>query len=106
MLNKKGIVGIIVCLVVVVLLSKFGGSNIVGRWESVEDAFFDELEFFSDGTYTSDHSNYFGSYSIEGNRLRLSGVLFKDRIYTFELRGNKLTLVYENEYVYKYEKVK
>ena len=92
MFNKKGIVRIIVvvvCLVVViVLLSRCGGSPIVGRWEVVENGLrvdygvIRNLEFFGDGTYTSDHSNYFGSYSIEGNRLRISGVLASQKTFS------------------------
>ena len=117
MFNKKGIVRIIVvvvCLVVViVLLSRCGGSPIVGRWEVVENGLrvdygvIRNLEFFGDGTYTSDHSNYFGSYSIEGNRLRISGVLASQKTFSFKIRGNSLSL-YEpenKEYVYEFKRV-
>lgn len=37
----------------------------------------------SDGTYVSDSANYDGTYSTDGNRLRISGILVSDRTFTF-----------------------
>ena len=71
-------------------------SSIVGRWESVENTWMDELEFFSDGTYSSDKDNYFGSYTIEDGRIRLGGVLMSDLVYSYKLDGDTLIL-YEDD---------
>lgn len=48
------------------------------------------LEFFSDGTYKSDYPNYYGSYSVDGNRLRMSGVLVEDVTVNYEVNDNNL----------------
>lgn len=71
-------------------------SSIIGRWESVENTWMDELEFFSDGTYSSDKDNYFGSYTAENGRLRLGGVLMSDLVYSYDLDGDTLIL-YEDD---------
>ena len=65
---------------------------IVGYWENTEGGQFRYLEFFSDGSYTSSHVNYEGSYSIEGNRLKLTGILVESKTYSFEIKGNTLYL--------------
>ena len=67
-------------------------SSIVGRWEAVEDTWMSELEFFSDGTYSSDKTNYFGSYTAENGRLRLGGALMSDLVYSYDLDGDTLIL--------------
>lgn len=67
-------------------------SKIVGRWTKTEGRGFSYLEFFSDGTYTSDHVNYEGNYSIDGDRLKLSGILVEAKTYTFEIKGDTLSL--------------
>ncbi len=118
MLNKKGIkgiIGIILCaIVLVVLLSRCGGSPIIGQWEAADAPFMSlgygtikKLEFFSDGTYNSNHPNYSGSYSIEGNRLKISGILVSSETFSFKVRGNTLSLYHpENEeYVYEFKRV-
>ena len=65
---------------------------IVGYWDNVEGGSFSYLEFFSDGTYTSSHINYEGLYSIEGNRLKLSGILVESKTFSFEIKGDMLYL--------------
>lgn len=75
---------------------------VVGQWE-IEDAvgitinsygvtYLRSLEFFSDGTYNSNHVNYSGSYSIDGNRIKLTGILMSTLVYTFEIKGDTLYL--------------
>lgn len=76
------------------------GNAIVGRWEKTEGSGFDYLEFFSDGTYTSSHPNYAADYSIEGNRLRLTGVLMETKVYTFEIKSNVLNLLNDDGEIY------
>lgn len=89
----------------VLILSSCGASSIVGRWESIdEDQSFSEFEFFSDGTYASNRSNYSGNYSIDGDRLRLSGILVSDRTFTFEIDGDNLKLYEDGELAYEFVK--
>lgn len=118
MLNKKriiGIIGIVLCAVVLIFLfSKCGGSPLVGQWEAVGDLFvpvdygsIKEFEFFSDGTYTSNQANYAGNYSVEGNRLKISGILASPKTFSFKVRGDILSLYlpeYE-EYVFEFKRV-
>lgn len=90
----------------ITILASCGSSSIVGHWERINDASsFSEMEFFSDGTYTSSHSNYNGSYSIDGDRLRLGGILVSDRTFTFELSGDNLKLYDDGELKYEFERV-
>ncbi len=89
----------------IAMLTACGGSSIVGRWES-DNSYFDELEFFSDGTYDSNDPNYNGSYSAENGRLRLGGVLMPDKTYSYDVSGSKLTLYNNDGEVYaEYKKV-
>lgn len=118
MLNKKriiGIIGVVLCAVILIFLfSRCGGAPLVGQWEATGDNVMylgympiKELEFFSDGTYTSNSPNYSGNYSIEGNRLKLSGILVSPETLSFKVRGNILSLYlpeYE-EYVYEFKRV-
>lgn len=67
-------------------------SKIVGKWNRTEGWGFEYLEFFSDGTYTSNSSNYEGDYSIDGDRLKLSGFMAEAKVYTFKIKGNTLSL--------------
>jgi len=96
---------IIFLIIGIVALTACGGnskSNLSGRWELSEDSSsaFEYLEFFSDGTYTSDRSNYEGSYSVDGNRLRLQGILVDSLTYTFEVNKGKLTLFNDEGEIY------
>lgn len=101
-------------IIVVVITTLIGcnssSSSIVGRWSgdsiSIErGGSIYELEFFSDGTYTSSHSNYTGSYSISGNRLKLAGLLVSDLTYNFKIHGNTLTFYSDNGNVlYEFKK--
>lgn len=72
--------------------TKSAVSNIIGQWEREEGKGIQGLEFFSDGTYTSDHPNYNGNYSIDGNRLKLAGILVDPLVYSFEIKSNELIL--------------
>lgn len=78
-----------------------GSSKIVGQWEreNTEEvsAPFDELEFFSDNTYSSDDANYNGNYSIDGSRIKFSGILVEPITCSFDVSGKTLTLTYEDE---------
>lgn len=94
---------IMLCVIVCIIIVAYIGSQlhddnhlIVGRWEEVGDCWMDELEFFSDGTYSSDKDNYFGSYTIEDGRIRLGGVLMSDLVYSYKLDGDTLIL-YEDD---------
>lgn len=94
MLKKR--VGLVVVLMLL-MVSAFCGcetteDKITGRWEKTEGSGLDYFEFFSDGTYVSSHPNYAGSYSIDGNRIRLEGILMETLVRTFELNGNTLSL--------------
>ena len=51
---------------------------------------FSNLEFFKDGTYESDDANYDGSYSIEGDRIKFSGVLVEPVTLSYKIDGDKL----------------
>ncbi len=72
-------------------------SNIVGRWQNGTSGGFGKLEFFSDGTYTSYLNNYSGTYSIDGDRIKFTGVLVSDKTYTFDLDGDTLTLYSDSD---------
>lgn len=94
------------------LLSACGSSAsaVVGRWEAVDRGVevdygrLSELEFFSDGTYNSSSSNYSGSYSIDGNRIRISGVIASAYSFTFDVNGNTLTICDDSGNGYEYTK--
>ncbi len=85
---------ILATILSIVMLAGCGGNDLVGRWEDKNSGKF--LEFFNDGNYTSDQTNYSGSYSVEGNRVRLSGILMPDKVYTFDISGDELTTYYED----------
>lgn len=107
MTNKKlfKIATLLIMLVMTAaVLSSCGSSNkLVGRWENAHK----EIEFFSDGTYSSDDPNGSGSYSIDNNRLKLERLLEPARTYKYEVSGNTLKL-YNNagEVMYEYQKAK
>lgn len=91
----KTILALILATILLVTLAACGSSSskIVGRWVSTDRTNdYSYIEFFSDGTYVTDWANYNGTYSIDGDRLRLSGRLVNDRIYTFKISGKTLNL--------------
>lgn len=102
---------IIICavLIAVVLFFVLGSSNdLTGEWRIVDDSIstpFDELEFFSDNTYVSDDANYDGSYSIDGDRIRFEGILVSPIVCTFDVSGNTLTLIYDEDEIWEFERV-
>ena len=94
---------LIVTISTILLFTACGSSSskIVGQWErqNAEEisAPFDELEFFSDNTYSSDDANYNGNYSIDGSRIKFSGILVEPITCSLDISGKKLTLTYEDE---------
>ena len=87
----KKVLTLTAALATMAMLAACGSSSaIVGEWEGSGRV--SELEFFSDGTYTSSDANHSGSYSIDGNRIRLSGLLASDWVCDFNISGNTLTL--------------
>lgn len=104
---------LVVSLILVLgLLTACGSatSGLVGRWEATDVGIYagarrlSRLEFFSDGTYTSNSPNFSGSYSVENSRMRLSGILFQDLSVSFKVSGNQLTLS-DDDGEYEYSKV-
>lgn len=82
---------LIMCVLLLVACGSSSG-KLVGRWSKTDGGTsINSLEFFSDGTYTSDYPNYYGSYSVDGNRIRLSGVLIEDMTMSFEVKDDTLT---------------
>lgn len=93
----KTILSAMVAVTVVLSFSACGKTaeeKLSGRWEIDEDssAQLSSLEFFEDGKYTSNHPNYEGDYSVDDDRLYLEGVLVDAKTYTFDVKGDKLTL--------------
>lgn len=77
-----------------------------GQWSFAGDVSvpFDELEFFNDGSYASDDANYNGRYSIDGDRIKFEGMLVSPIVCTFELDGDTLTLIYEEDEIWEFHK--
>lgn len=96
-LKPAAVLALTVVLVVTLVGCGSSTSSIVGRWNKTEGSGFSYLEFFSDGTYTSSHVNYEGNYSIDGDRLKLSGILVEAKTYTFEIKGDTLSLYTSSE---------
>lgn len=105
---------ITVVMLIAALLTACGSkSSLVGRWEAVDHGIqggwagphLSELEFFSDGTYVSSSDNYTGSYTIEGDRIKLPGVLMETLVATFDISGDTLTLYDDEGDAYQYTKV-
>ena len=74
-----------------VVMQQNPDSVLTGKWKggNLEHGI-NELEFFSDGTYTSNHPNYEGSYSVDNNRIRLTGVLMESLTYTIEINNDTI----------------
>lgn len=96
-LKPADILALTVIIVVTLVGCGSGTSSIVGHWSQTEGSGFSYLEFFSDGTYTSDYDNYQGSYSIDGDRLKLTGILVEAKTYTFEIKDDTLSLYTSDE---------
>ena len=106
-MNKRILKISLCCTILVVLLAGCGKSKLTGRWQEVpnEGWAFSEIEFFSDGTYDSDYANYCGNYSVEGNRLRISGIMVSDETFSFKVEDGILYLENSNGAIYQYKKV-
>ena len=90
------VISILSCILLISALCSCGGNSyetpkrLSGRYNEVSSTPYEYLEFFSDGKYTSSHPNYEGDYSIDGNRIRLEGVLVDSEIYYFRVKGDTL----------------
>ena len=96
---------VVLCMVICMLCCCNSSKTMLsGKWEAVDNGVrvdgtsLVELEFFSDGTYTSNSSNYEGNYSIDGDRIRLSGILVSSCTFKFNISKGSLTLYYDNGY--------
>lgn len=100
MRKNRLIAGIISLVLIACALSGCSGTpkGLSGRYVREGDATFNYIEFFSDGKYTSSHPNYEGDYSIDGNRIRLEGILVDSRIYYFRTSGDTLELSYYEDF--------
>lgn len=71
--------------------------QLYGQWERVDGrADFSSVEFFDDGTYTSDSPNLQGNFSVTGNRIKFAGYLVSDVVETFEVEGDELHFLYDD----------
>ena len=108
MKNKAKVILVLIVMVLSLLtICSCGKKNsIVGHWVAtdLQSAKINEIYFYSDGTYSSSRSNYHGSYSIDGDRLRLEGFLVEDINATFEVKGAYMTLSFWTG-DYEYEKI-
>lgn len=114
---KKVVVSMLSLMILAVALigcsSKSASDLIVGQWivPGEEDragttSDLVALEFFSDGTYVSNRSNYSGGYSIDDDRIKLDGVLAEPLTFTFELNEDTLTFYYDDgEVMNEYQRV-
>ncbi len=97
MKSKKGIQFLSILTILVFLLCSCGNAtnDIVGLWKSTgsESIFYNSVEFFSDGTHVTKHPSWSGTYTTDGNRLRISGQMYGE-VFSYELsdNGNQLTL--------------
>lgn len=85
-------------MLLVMLLTACGGStknHIVGLWKSSgnESIFYNSVEFFSDGTHVTETPGWSGTYTTDGNRLRISGKLYGE-VFSYKItnKGNELIL--------------
>ena len=110
-MNKRMLKLIACCTLLAIVLTGCSSSKLVGQWQTTENVLFTGFEFFSDGTYTSEisskyYNNYYGDYSVDDNRLKISGFLVEDKTFSFELKGNKLILEYPSGDKCTYTRVK
>lgn len=88
----------------VVLLTACGAgtkNEIVGLWKSSgdESIFYNSVEFFSDGTHITETPSWSGTYTTDGNRLRISGKLYGE-VFSFEITDNGNELILTNSLGY------
>lgn len=99
---KKGklVIGILSCVMIILMLTACRGTpkSLSGKYVGEDGAKFSYIEFFSDGKYTSSDSNYEGRYSIDGNRIRLEGILVDSKLYYFKVNGKTLELSYDEDF--------
>lgn len=100
MKKRNWFICVLSCVMLLLMLAGCGGApkSLSGRYEGEKGSAFSYLEFFSDGKYTSSHSNYEGNYSIDGNRIRLEGILVDSKIFYFKTSGNTLELSYDEDF--------
>ncbi len=100
MKSSKLVVGVLSTILLIFALTGCGNTakSLSGKYVSDGNTAFSYIEFFSDGKYTSSHSNYEGNYSIDGNRIRLEGILVDSKIYYFKARGNTLELSSDEDF--------
>lgn len=101
MKKSKVILLIFVCVAVILLFYSCGlssKSSIVGKWESDEESgvFYDNIEFFSDGTYVTEVASWNGTYTMGKDRLRFSGVLHSE-VFSFKISGGGKMLTLTND---------
>ncbi len=99
--TKRSLVLLLVFVILSAIISGCGSNapkSLSGRYVSEGSTPFSYIEFFSDGKYTSSHSNYEGNYSIDGNRIRLEGILVDSKIYYFRVHGNTLEMDYDEDF--------
>lgn len=74
-------------------VSKDPRADLIGQWVS-DSSFegFSQLEFFDDGTYTSNLPNGKGGFSVSGNRLKLDGYMVSDTTCDFRIENGNLYL--------------
>lgn len=98
----KKLISTLIAATMLILLSCSCGSStpksLSGHYVGEGRTDFSYIEFFSDGKYTSSHSNYEGNYSIDGNRIRLEGILVDSKIYYFRVSGNTLELSHNDDF--------
>ncbi len=106
MKNIKKVVALCLALCLCVLSACSSSDSLSGRWRKTDGtAEFSYIEFFSDGTYTTNDANYEGDYSIDGDRIRLSGVLVSPLAYTYQVSGDTLTFLSGDRVLATFEKI-
>ncbi len=100
---KKPLVTITSILIIAVLcliaLCACGSPQdaLAGRWTKTDGGImFSNVEFFKDGTYSSDHANYDGAYSVEGERIKFTGVLVDPVTLSYKIDGDNLFFYYKS----------
>lgn len=86
-------------LAMMIVITSCGSSQdaLEGKWTKTDGGImFNEVEFFKDGTYVSDHANYNGAYSIESDRIKFSGTLVEPVTLSYKIDGNKLFFYINN----------
>lgn len=97
----KKFVAILSAVLLVLTVTACGTGNnsnkLVGQWKqtNTDKFYFDELEFFSDNTYGSNDVNYNGNYSVDGNRIKLDGILVSPITATYTVNNKELILEFE-----------